>query len=276
MKISDFEPEELSQFRHYQQTCYEILAEQALSVRVGMSEKQVARQLHETFKKHGVRSYFHVPVALFGTRTAYPGNFGPFEALATDRVLVEGENFILDAAPIFDGYTVDCSYAHQTETSPLFQELDLKLLHLRQMIFDSAILGQTMQKIAWKIDDQIKEWGDENCHKKHIAAVLGHRVTKVSPDYLGPRTIWGLAPRQVGWFFAATALAQWGMRRWTPNWNHTAASDCPVQKGLWAVEPHIGRDGVGVKFEEILVVTDNEIFWLDDRLPHHKRWQGYS
>jgi hypothetical protein len=39
------------------------------------------------------------------------------------------------------------------------------------------------------------------------------------------------------------------------------------------VEPHIGFRGVGVKFEELLVVTDGDAFWLDDDLPHVRRWR---
>jgi hypothetical protein len=28
-----------------------------------------------------------------------------------------------------------------------------------------------------------------------------------------------------------------------------------------------------VKFEELLVVTEDDAFWLDDDLPHVRRWQ---
>ena len=38
--------------------------------------------------------------------------------------------------------------------------------------------------------------------------------------------------------------------------------------GLWAMEPHIGRDGVGAKWEEMLVVTDNDAYWLDGAVSH--------
>jgi len=41
---------------------------------------------------------------------------------------------------------------------------------------------------------------------------------------------------------------------------------------VWAVEPHIGRDGVGAKFEELMVVTADDAYWLDDDLPHVRRW----
>jgi hypothetical protein len=60
----------------------------------------------------------------------------------------------------------------------------------------------------------------------------------------------------------------------SPNWNHTRTSDHPPTPGLWAVEPHVGKDGVGAKFEEILVITESDAYWLDEGgLPHHRAWE---
>jgi len=50
-------------------------------------------------------------------------------------------------------------------------------------------------------------------------------------------------------------------------------SDHAPVNGLWAVEPHLGLRGVGAKFEEYLVVTDDDAYWLDDDLPHCRRWR---
>ena len=63
-----------------------------------------------------------------------------------------------------------------------------------------------------------------------------------------------------------------------PVWNDSARADYRPTPGLWALEPHIGRDGVGVKFEELLVVTEDDAYWLDDHLLHTQRWAaaGYS
>lgn len=54
-------------------------------------------------------------------------------------------------------------------------------------------------------------------------------------------------------------------------------SDHQPRPGLWAVEPHLGFRGTGAMFEEVLVVTDSKdpeqsAFWLDDDLPHVRRW----
>jgi hypothetical protein len=50
----------------------------------------------------------------------------------------------------------------------------------------------------------------------------------------------------------------------------------PAEPGLWAVEPHIGFCGVGVKWEELLVVTEDDAYWLDDNLPHVRRFEALS
>jgi hypothetical protein len=64
------------------------------------------------------------------------------------------------------------------------------------------------------------------------------------------------------------------MHHRSPLWADGAISDHPATPGLWAVEPHIGFRDVGVKFEEILVVTSSgSAYWLDDDLPHVRRWQ---
>ncbi len=65
--------------------------------------------------------------------------------------------------------------------------------------------------------------------------------------------------KQVSWFLARSRLARGSWRKMTPNWNHTDACN-----------------GVGVKFEEILVIDNNGARWLDDDLPHHRRWAKFS
>jgi hypothetical protein len=82
----------------------------------------------------------------------------------------------------------------------------------------------------------------------------------------------GLAVKQVSWFLARSRLARGSLRKLTPNWNHTNACKGVAPQGLWAVEPHLAFEGVGVKFEEILVIDENGARWLDDDLPHHRRW----
>ncbi len=184
IKTNGFTVKELDRFREFQRRSFAILAAKAADVRPGMTEQEVARRLRKAFHEEGVHTYFHVPVALFGNRTAYPGDFGKFEALATERVLSPGETVILDAAPIYDGYTIDTSFAFTLEPNKTFDQLDSKLPELRDLILNLTRERCSMQKICWTVDDRIKAWGMENCHRKDISAVMGHRVNKTSTAFM--------------------------------------------------------------------------------------------
>jgi Xaa-Pro aminopeptidase len=237
----------------------------------GVNEKSTARKMRKAFHEAGAHNYFHVPVALFGERSAYPGEFGAFEALATDRVLEKSDTVILDAAPIFDGYTVDTSYAFNFGKSEVFDRIDRELPILRDLIEQSVNDGKMFQQIAWEVDDYIRERGFENCHRKHIGAVLGHLVTKSTSQRLAAWSYKGLAVKQVSWFLARSRFS--GP---TPNWNHTNACKGVAPYGLWAVEPHLAEGNVGAKFEEILIIDKDGARWLDNDLPHHRRWAKFT
>ncbi|HUP91238.1 MAG TPA: M24 family metallopeptidase [Solimonas sp.] len=272
----DFTPEQLEQFKLLQRRAYATLEEAAESLRPGVSEKDVARQLQRAFAAQGVHSYFHMPVALFGERTAYPGDFGQFEALPTGRRLADGDAVILDAAPIYDGYTVDVSLAVPRPGKEVeFARADELLHDLRLRILHGVRQHQAMRHIARDVDQEIRAQGFVNCHRKHIGKVLAHRVTR-APKVLAGRRIWGLSPLPVGWFFWRSYRAGTGKPSLTPNWNDTRQSECLPQPGLWAVEPHVGLGALGSKFEEILVITQSDAWYLDDALPHHRRWAQRS
>jgi Xaa-Pro aminopeptidase len=273
MKIANFTPAELAKFKEYQRASYAVLEYVAASLREGDTEKDAARRVRKRFHEQGVHHYFHVPVALFGTRTAYPGDFGQLEALSTDRKLEPGMPVILDAAPVYHGYTVDTSLATSFGDNARVRELVRALKPLRDLILARVRERATFRAIAREVDAEIGKLGYENCHKKHIAFVLGHRVTQVPDTWLNRRRIWGLGVPQAAFFVGKTFGAQQFGGDGSPNWNHTRTSDHPPTPGLWAVEPHLGKDGVGAKFEEILVITETEAYWLDEGgLPHHRAW----
>src|SRR5205085_7299327 len=127
------------------------------------------RALRRAFKRQGVQTYFHVPVALFGERSTYPGEFGELGALPTDRELREDDAVIVDAAPIFDGYMMDCSYAvpRSGADCATFDEADRLLQSCRSRILERANERANMRDVAREIDAMITSAGFENCHRKH-------------------------------------------------------------------------------------------------------------
>ena len=73
---------------------------------------------------------------------------------------------------------------------------------------------------------------------------------------------------------AAIAKRLPGVHQRTPFCNVGPGSDARPEPGLWAFEPHIARDDVGVKWEEMLLVDESGARWLDDDLPHVRRWRS--
>jgi hypothetical protein len=89
----------------------------------------------------------------------------------------------------------------------------------------------------------------------------------------GPRTVVaGFGNRSLR--LLARSLAVSVGEGWSPLWNGSRRSDHVPVAGVWAIEPHLGFHGVGVKFEEVLVVTEDDAYWLDDDLPHVRRWRS--
>ena len=78
-----------------------------------------------------------------------PGDFVPFEALPTVRVLQEKDTVILDAAPIFNGYTVDTSHAFNFGKSAAFDRIDRELLVLRDLISRWVNDGKMFQQVEF-------------------------------------------------------------------------------------------------------------------------------
>ncbi len=274
MQYKSFSDAELAQFKKLQRQCFATLVAVGKTLKAGMTEREVAYALRQSFREQGVRSYFHVPVALFGDRTAYPGDFGQFEALATDRVLEPGMAVILDAAPIYKGYLVDTSMPFAFGDNSLMDDLTRKLEPFRSYILEQVRAEVSFRDIERSVDSMIRDLGAENCHRKHIGLVMGHRVMKISWRPWNHLEYKLMAVPQISWFFWKSFLAQKGWQNDSPNWNHTRTSDHPPSEGLWAVEPHFAIDGVGTKFEEIMVITDSDAYWLDDDLPHNQVWAG--
>lgn len=274
IQYRDFDAVQLERFKQLQRRAYATLEEIAATLRSGDSELEVAKRLRRAFASQGVRSYFHVPVALFGERTAYPGKFGQLEALPTARSLQDGDAVILDAAPVWEGTMTDVSLAvPRAGGEGAFAQADALLRDLRALILARTRERRfSMREIACEVDAMIVARGFTNCHRKHIGMVLAHRMAQIGPAWLARRRIWGLSPLPVGWFFWRSLRSFRKDPALTPNWNHTRQCDCPPQPGLWAMEPHVGLGALGSKFEEILVVTEREAYYLDEDLPHHRRW----
>ncbi len=162
-------------------------------------------------------------------------------------------------------------------TGPQFAQ-DLERFRAVQQLAYACCVGhnaaqeQLMDDLAEHrqlIVDLIRQ-GVEPRHKAYPFKVLAHRVTRLHQ----PRGQLNIARFGVNSTLDLVKQVGQGHKEgWSPLWSVDKRSQHAPQPGLWAVEPHLGRDGVGAKFEELLVITEDSAFWLDDDLPHVRRWQ---
>ena len=273
LKYKNFDTNELEEFKQFQKSSYETLEEVASQLQEGMTEIAVARMIRKKFHEQGVHTYFHVPVALFGERTSYPGNFGQFEALSTEQKLEDGMAIILDAAPIYEGHIVDTSLSTTFGENQTHAMLHPQLEVFRDTLLEQVKLRRDFKDIEIHINSMIEDLGYENCHRKHIGEVIGHRIYKVKDRIWNRISFKQISIRHVLWLAWKSIAA---VKKWqndSPNWNHRRTSAHKPSVGLWAVEPHFAIDGVGVKFEEIMVITEESAYWLDNNLPHTNAWE---
>jgi len=259
--MTPYSTAELAGFRVAQRIAYAATASVETSLRVGVTERDVASLLHARLAEAGVRRYFHGPLVWFGDRTVLGDSWPCADYLPTSRELRPGMPVILDVAPIVDGYVADVAYSFAFGDNYEMAQMLAELAWIRDAIPRALRRGLTLAATYRRVDAMIARRGYASRHRASPFGALGHRVTRLAPDPHHEDVARMRIDRDRPWI---------DPRDW-PLWNDREECDGPVPYGVWAVEPHIGRDGVGAKFEELLVVNADGVHWLDDALPHVKR-----
>ncbi len=271
--------EDLDRFRTVQRLAYECAETIAGELQPGMTERQAAALQKTWLLDHGVDDWFHQPFAWFGDRTAFRGPIG-FKMLGGFnpafypglRRLEEGMPFILDCAPTLHGYTADIGYCGVLGKNPLLDKLMDDLAEYRRLILAMAKQRRPLSEISQAVDALCAQHGYDPRHKAYPFETLAHRVEKLKDD--GKKShlsVLNFGVRNVTELLKDRFKG--GKDGWSPIWNSSKSSDHPPTPGLWAVEPHLGFRDVGAKWEELLVITEDDAFWLDEEVPHVKRWQ---
>jgi Xaa-Pro aminopeptidase len=268
---------DLAQFRSVQQLAYRCAEAVAAEMQPGMTEREVAAQMQQWLRAEGADDCFHQPFAWFGDRTAFRGFIG-FKHLGGfnpafypgSRRLEVGMPYILDCAPTRNGYTADIGYCGVIGENRTLDRLMDDLLEYRALILDLIKQRRRLSEVSQAVDRLCARHGYEPRHKAYPFQVLAHRIEKLDNDgrdqhrsllNFGVRNVAELARNRIR-----------GLREgWSPLWSSGASSDHPPTPGLWAVEPHLGFRDVGAKWEEMLVITEDDAFWLDDDVPHVRR-----
>jgi Xaa-Pro aminopeptidase len=265
------DPGELERFREVQRLAYECAIAVGETLDVGVTEREAAGRLRAALEERGVDDWLHTPFAWFGDRTAFRGFRTPLAFFPTSRRLEEGMAWILDCAPVVDGYSSDIGYAGSLGDNPTVDRLVADLEEYRSLILDQVRAGTTLRDIYKAVDAQITRHGYDNRHRVYPGRVIAHQVTHIS-SHLPKRVVAGFGVR-----FLRTLgkdLTWERLHHRSPLWADGKISDHPATPGLWAVEPHLGFRDTGAKFEEILVVTEDDAFWLDDDVPHVRKWSA--
>jgi Xaa-Pro aminopeptidase len=262
---------DLAQIRGVQALAYRVAERVASELRPGITERQAAARLRRRLTEEGVEDWFHTPFAWFGDRTTLKGFRNPFRFFPTSRPLEEGMPYILDMAPVRGGFTADIGFSGCLGENQIFDQMIGDLSEYRSLVLDEVRAGHPLREIYEAVDRLAAKHGYTPAHHEYPGKVLAHQVWPVHNP--GPRTIVaGFGNRSLR--LLARSLIVSAGEGWSPLWNGSKRSDHAPVVGLWAIEPHLGFQGVGVKFEELLVVTETDAYWLDDDLPHVRRWQN--
>lgn len=228
-------------------------------LREGWTEKKIAKMMDEYLLDHGVKSFFHRSLAWIGERSRFQGfehaliapeltSYQKF--LPSDRRLEAGEVIILDTAPLIEGYAGDIGYTHALGEHAGLSKARQALSKLRAEIRGWFASPMSTQDIWRAADRWVVENGFDNRHTLYPFSVLGHRLRKIPLTHLP-----GLATP-----FSMQALYSFASRALFPDLlGPFHAGD---KYGIWAIEPHLGGENFGAKFEEILVVGKDRVEWL--------------
>ncbi len=246
--------DEIQGFKQAQEIAFKSAIECEHFIKVGWSEKQAANLFEEILRDHGVKNFFHLPFVWFGENTRFVNVRKYRDFAPSNRRLSENEVVILDAAPIYKGFTCDIGHTYSCGENKDYESMRLYLNSLREKIPNLFFEKKSGEEIWSEIDDDIKNMGFENIHALYPFSVLGHRLHE-SVEALGQVRIlnfewnsyWNLLSRGV---FGQIL---------SPHYDGDLV-------GLWAIEPHIGNKKFGIKFEEILIVHRAGAYWLKDHL----------
>ncbi|MCQ6556207.1 aminopeptidase P family protein [Streptomyces sp. C10-9-1] len=269
-----YDAQDLDRFRELQQLAYRCAQRVGAWLGPGVTERQAAARLRRELAAEGVRDFFHIPFAWFGDRTAFRDFRTPLQFFAGNRRLAEGMPYILDCAPVVDGYTADIGYAGRIGENEVWDRIAADLREYRELILAEVRDRRPLADIYASVDALTARHGYDNRHKVYPGRVIGHQVTRTTARGPAGVTLFGFGVRTLqtlGREFVGERL-----RGRSPLWADGRASRHAPTPGLWAVEPHIGLGDVGLKFEELLVVTEDDAYWLDDDLPHVRRWRQES
>jgi hypothetical protein len=240
----------------------------AQGVKPGDTERSVCARIERELRLARVAHWLHTPYAWWGERTRFDwrGNWEA-NALPTDRVLQEGEAFVLDAAPIVGGFPADFAYSGSAsgggEVSAPYAALLRQLTEVKGALVSWAREAASGGALCARVAGVVEGAGWDVIHTRYPAQVLGHSLEGF-PNWCSSAPRVGTGFQLPLLLTVATGLVL----------HHLAGAPYPFlnanapgrPQGLYAVEPHLGQGSLGAKFESVLLVDGDETRWLDPEL----------
>lgn len=254
----------LNAFREAQHLAYGCVFEIASTLEPDITEIDAADLLLSWLQENGVKNHFHRPLAWFGERAAFQGMRSYKDYLPSNRILKKNDIFILDVAPIVNGYVGDVGFTFSLEHNTELEHAKASLNRIRKEIPSMFEEDVTLKHIWQRVENMLLADGYENCYRRYPFSVLGHRVYQIPRIF---QQSLSLPVSMASWFSLPgyVSLLSGGV---LPDLIRPH-SHKKNKVGLWAIEPHLGtRPGTkpfGAKFEEILVVTPGKAYWLDEQ-----------
>ena len=252
-----------------QRVAREAILTVAGSVRPGDSELAVCARIERELALANVHHWLHTPYAWWGERTRFDWQ-GTWEtnALPTERVLAAGEPFILDVAPIVAGFPADFAFSGLAGTQPpeqvdLHDALLAELSRLKEALVTWATPRVRSEDVCDEVERSIRAAELDVIHTKYPANVLAHTLEGF-PNFASsaPRVGTGLQLPLIA--ASAKGIALHHLFGTPYPFLRPRAPGRPL--GLYAVEPHLGKQSLGAKFESVLLVDGDETRWLDPGL----------
>jgi Xaa-Pro aminopeptidase len=249
-----------------QRLAREVILVVSETVKPGDTERGVCARLEREFARAKVAHWLHTPYAWWGERTRFDWR-GRWEtnALPSERVLQEGEAFVLDAAPIVGGFPADFAYSGLAGEAAGAEHVELlsELGRIKRELCQWARQATSGAELCARVQSAIEGAGLDVIHTRYPAQVLAHTLEGF-PN-------WSSAAPRIGTGFQLPLLLTYATGLVL---HHLAGAPYPFlnagaprrPQGLYAVEPHLGRGVLGAKFESVLLVDGDETRWLDPEL----------
>lgn len=180
------------------------------------------------------------------------------DALPGGTQLREGEDAVVDVAPVFRDGVCDVSWSW----GPAFEQAKEELARLRNALPQWVASGVTARELTERVRDHGQTLGWTSCQPRYVMGALGHRVYDSWVPLRGSLFGLGLGSglRLFGGAAAHRVLPR--VVSW-PFWNDSPHAERPPADGLWSLEPHFCVGRAGWKWEELLVIEDGQARWLD-------------